>query len=141
MTDSLPPSQERFAGSDRINALIHICLHYLSDQDKRRFIAQFRNLPQDSDQMMHTLRELVLGAYLASTGIAVRYQAPIDGKTPDWSLFKEGRPAGYIDLLNFHIDKETETQIEDQQQSRGAAAYWRDGNKDNATRLFHALQK
>jgi len=125
----------------RLNSMIHLCFEYISMEDKQRFVLEFRRLSPASSQILHTFRELVLGAYLASTGIAVRYQSRIEGRTPDWSLLKDGRLAGYVDLINFHIDRKTETQIEEQHQARRVAAYWRDENKDNAARLYQALQK
>jgi len=140
MTDSGDPSQEQFAPSRHINALIHLCFHQLSEDDRRRFTRQFRILPQESDQIMHTLRELVLGAYLASTGLDVRYHCLIAGRTPDWCILDEkGIPVTFVELTNFHIDETTELDIEAQRRAKRIAVVWRDANKDNVTRLYHLV--
>jgi hypothetical protein len=143
MNYSPDPSNMKYgqiAGNRHINALIYHCFGYLCEEDEQKFVRKFREQPPDSDQIMHTFRELVLGAYLSSSGFKVRHDYAVDSQTPDWCILDE-KPAviGIVELTNFHIDKATENEIEEQLQARGIAWYWRDENKDNADRLYHCI--
>lgn len=130
----------QIAGSKRVNALIYRCFEYVCEQDQRKFVKKFHT--HDSDQVMHTLRELVLGAYLSSGGLQVRHEYAVDSKTPDWSILDEkSMVIGIVELTSFHIDKATENEIEQQLQARGEAWVWRDQKKDNVERLYHRIWK
>ena len=52
----------QIAGSKRVNYAIYRCFEHLCDKDQQRFVRKFREQPHDSDQIMHTFRELILGA-------------------------------------------------------------------------------
>ena len=90
---------------------------------------------------MHTFRELILGAYLAASGLNARYELPIEGLSPDWTILgtENGLIRGIVELTNFHIDRATDLETEQQVRSAGVAAYWRDKNKDNTARLHQTI--
>jgi len=130
----------QIAGNKHINALIYRCFEYIGEEDKQKFVKEFREQPDDSDQIMHTFRELVLGAYLGSSGFKVRHDYAIDTQTPDWCILdKKSVVMGIVELTNLHIDKATEDEIEAQLHARGVAWVWRDENKDNVDRLYHCI--
>lgn len=131
----------QIAGNNSINAMIYRCFEYVCEEDKRKFVKKFQEQPHDSNQKMHTFRELVLGAYLSSKGFRVRHAYVIDNQTPDWSILDvEGQSiTGIVELTSFHIDKATENEIEEQMRAKGIAGYWRDQNKDNVKRLYHVI--
>jgi hypothetical protein len=52
------------AESHAVNALIYICFEELEESAQQKFVKLFRQQPYDQAQVMHTLRELILGAYL-----------------------------------------------------------------------------
>ena len=130
----------KIAGSKRINELIYRCFEYISEEDERKFIGEFRDQPDDSDQILHTLRELVLGAYLSSSGFKVRHDCAVDSQTPDWCILDEKSGVkGIVELTNFHIDKASEDEIEAHLKARGVARVWRDKNKNNVDRLYYCI--
>ncbi len=131
----------QIAGNNSINAMIYHCFEYVCEEDERKFVKKFQEQPHDSDQIMHTFRELVLGAYLSSKGFRMRHDYVTDNQTPDWSILdvKGQSIVGIVELTNFHIDKATENEIEEQMHAKGIAKYWRDQNKDNVERLYHAI--
>ena len=92
---------------------------------------------QDSDEIIHIFRELVLGAYLIKNGFNARYEYKNENKTPDWTILTEKKDIlSIVELGNFHIDKRTETEIEKKLKNKGeVACFWRDQNKDNLNRL------
>lgn len=133
----------QIAGSNRINCFIYRCFEYITEEDQQKFVRQFQQQPDDSDQIMHTLRELVLGAYLNSRGFRTRYDCLINGGTPDWTILAPEGDAinGIVELTNFHIDKATANEIEEPMRVGGIAVYWRDTNIDNIGRLYQAIWK
>ena len=131
----------QIASGSSINATIYHCFEYIGEEDERKFVKKFQEQSDDPDQIMHTFRELILGAYLISRGFRVRYDREINGKTPDWSILakEEKVVRSIVELTNFHIDKATKNEIEEQMRVRGMAVYWRDQNKDNVERLYHII--
>ena len=131
----------QIAGNSSINKLIYQCFEIIGSQtEELKFVKKFRELSSDSDEIMHTFRELVLGAYLRENGFCSSYEHQIAGKTPDWSILNgDENVLAVIELVNFHIDNETEKGIELQVQTKGFAGYRRDGNKDNIDRLYSSL--
>ena len=130
----------QIAGNKHINAFIYHCFEYTCEEDERKFVKRFREQPHDSDQVMHTFRELVLGAYLNSSGFRVIHDYAVDAQTPDWCILDDKSAViGIVELASFHIDKATEREIERQSEARGRASVWRDENKDNADRLYHCI--
>lgn len=113
------------APNKAINEMIYRCFEHIPEEDVRKFVKKFRDQPPDGDQIMHTFRELVLGAYLSSNGFELRHEYEIGGKTPDWCILSETATLRCIvELVNFHIDKATENEIEEQLQARGIAWAW-----------------
>ncbi len=130
----------QIAESKKINYAIYQCFEHLCCEDQQRFVKKFREQPHDSDQIMHTFRELILGAYLSSCGFKVRHEYSVESKTPDWCIL-DNRSAviGIVDLVNFHIDAITESDIAKQIQTKGIIAVWRNQNKNNDERLYYCI--
>lgn len=130
----------QIAGNRHINDFIYFCFDYISEEDKRKFVKKFREQPHGSDQIMHTFRELILGAYLGSRDFRVRHDYAVEEKTPDWCILDD-KPTiiGIVELTNFHIDRITETEIKRQIAANLMAVVWRDENKDNVERLYHCI--
>jgi len=130
----------QITGNEEINGFICCFFEYLCEEDQRKFRRDFRNLPPESDQMVHTLRELILGAHLSANGYQVRHDYTINNQTPDWCILDdESAVIGIVELTNFHIDKATENEIREQSKLKENSFYWRDGNKDNIDRLYHCI--
>jgi hypothetical protein len=130
----------QIAGSKKVNYAIYRCFEHLCDKDQQRFVKKFREQPHDSDQIMHTFRELILGAYLSSRGFEARYEYSVDSEAPDWCVLNNRRAViAIIELANFHIDAVTESEINKQMQTKGIAVNWRDGNKNNVERLYYCI--
>jgi hypothetical protein len=102
----------QIAGNKSINRTIYRCFEYIPQNDAARFVKKFREQLQDQNQVMHTFRELILGAFLGSQGFKLRYEYTISNRTPDWSIVnQESNVICVIELINFHIDKQTEDKI------------------------------
>lgn len=130
----------QIAKSKHLNELIYRCFSYISDEDERKFVKKFGEQPHESEQIMHTVRELILGAYLGSKGFKIKYDCKVNNHTPDWCILDVSlATCCIVELFNFHIDKTTETDIEKQRLAKGVALYWRDGNKDNTYRLYECF--
>lgn len=128
--------------NQKINEFIYHCFEFLSEHDEKKFVKQFRSQPHDSDQIMHSFRELVLGAYLVSNGFIIEHDYILNDKTPDWTIFdKEEKEivVGIVELTNFHLDKQTRDFITEQIKTEGIAAVWRDERKDNFERLYQSV--
>jgi hypothetical protein len=132
----------QIAGNRSINTFIYRCFEYISKEDQQKFVKKFREQQPDSDQRLHTFRELVLGAYLSSCGFKVRHHHKIDSKTPDWCILDDKSVVtGIIECTSFHIDKTKEDEIEIQRRAKGFVWYWRDENKNNVVRLDNRIQE
>lgn len=130
----------QIAGNSQINTFIYRCFRHICEEDEAKFVKKFREQILDSDEIMHTFRELVLGAYLCSRGFRARYEHPINRRTPDWSILNDDSSLNVIvELTNFHIDRATETEIEEQLRAKGLACVWRDANRDNVDRLYRSI--
>lgn len=105
---TLTMSYGQIAGSSRVNAAIYRCFEFIPESDAARFVRKFAEQPHDEDQVMHTFRELILGAFLGSRGLTVQSERPIAGKTPDWSVLCGGELQCVIELTDFHTDQSTE---------------------------------
>lgn len=130
----------QIAGNNAINAMIYRCFDHICEEDTRKFVKQFREQPPDGDQIMHTFRELILGAYLNSNGFRARYEYTVNTKTPDWCILDEDLAVrGIVELTSFHIDKATENEIEEQLRAKGQAWVWQDQDK-NINRLYMSIE-
>lgn len=115
----------QIAENKHVNAMIYRCFEHIREEDVPKFVKKFREQPPDGDQIMHTFRELVLGAYLSSHDFQVSHEYEIGRKTPDWCILSETpRVRCIVEVINFHIDKATENEIEEQLQARGIAWVW-----------------
>ena len=131
----------QITGNEKINGFICCFFEYVCEEDQRKFRRKFRKLPPESDQTMHTLRELIIGAHLSANGFKVRHDYAIDNQTPDWCILDdESAVIGIVELTNFHIDKATEIEIRKQSELKDNFVYWRDGNKNNVDRLYHRVE-
>lgn len=131
----------QIAGSKKVNYAIYYCFEHLCDKDQQRFVKKFREQPHDSDQIMHTFRELILGAYLSSRGFEVRHEYSVESKTPDWCIFdNKSEVIGIVELVNFHIDAVTESEIAKRIKAKGIVVVWRDQNKNNDERLYYCIR-
>lgn len=131
----------QIAGSEKVNYAIYRCFEHLGDKDQQVFVKKFREQPHGSNQIMHTFRELILGAYLSSCGFKARHEYLVEGKTPDWCILdSRSAVAGIVELVNFRIDAVTNTEIDKQTQAKGIAVYRRDDNKNNVDRLYERIR-
>jgi len=121
----------KIANNHSINQCIYHCFKYICKKDQKKFLKKFRKNPHDSDEIMHILRELILGAYLGYNNIKIRYEFNINGQTPDWSVVTNNSKSDcIIELVNFHIDKKTEKQIQEHIDKSRMIFFWRDKNKE-----------
>jgi len=126
----------RIAGSDSINAAIYRCLGFTTEADARTFARKFAQQPHDQDQVMHTFRELILGAFLASNGLSVRSEWLVAGKTPDWCILDGEDLRCIIELVNFHTAKTTEDEIK---AHFATGKVWAGWQKPHADRLYSSV--
>jgi len=115
-----------------MNATIYHCFELVSEQDGVQFVRKFGEQPHNDTQIMHTFRELVIGAYMGSQGLRVHSEPKIDGKTPDWLI----EPDAILELVNFHVPQAVENDIRSQFEAKGHAAFFMQPNTD---RLYDRL--
>ena len=129
----------RIAEGIRFNEFIYHCFKYLKESEIIKFVNEFKSQPHDKVQVMHTFRELILGAYLSQLGMEMYHNFVIDSKTPDWCALDEtSRPKYIIELVNFHPDAETSADIVAQIREKGI---WCNFVKPNTERLYSAISK
>lgn len=123
----------QIAESQVVNAFIYFCFEEIEESIQHKFVKRFRQQPHDQAQVMHTFRELILGAYLLAVGFQVCYEQCLQGKTPDWLIVDDQlMPLAIVELVNIHIDRKTEMTLQRHDKARPAVvSYWRDGNADN----------
>ncbi|MFI5379004.1 MAG: hypothetical protein ACHRHE_06895 [Tepidisphaerales bacterium] len=126
------------SGNHRINTMIYRCFDCIAEEDVRVFVRKFHQQAKDEDQVIHTFRELVLGAFLASSGFTVQYERPIGPKTPDWTIIDERHlPTCIVELVNFHPDATRDREIK---QQLNAGNVWC-GFPSNVDRLYSRIQE
>lgn len=129
----------QLAENREINDSIYRYFEYIRDEDIRKFVKKFGEQPHNENQVLHTFRELILGAFLASNGFKVQYDREIDGKTPDWSIFSDAAELqGIVELTNFHPDKTTENTIMQELKTGNIYCDWQPNNND---RLYQRIQE
>ena len=127
----------QIAGNKSINAMIYRCFEYICGEDVPKFVKKFRDQCRDENLVMHTFRELVLGAYLASSGFDVRHESKVGAKRPDWCVLDGSLALGAIaELTNFHLDRATEDRIERQLQRGNVWLGWLEAND---SRLYQSI--
>lgn len=128
----MEPSELKYgqiAGNKSINETIYRCFGHICEKDAPKFVKKFRSQLNDNTQVMHTFRELILGAYLASRGFVAKYELEIDGKTPDWCLVDDSlEPKGIVEAINFHVDRATEADIQTQKDLKNSWIGWQGPN-------------
>jgi len=133
---------KQIAGNKSLDAMIKYCYKFIEDKDRQKFTIKFNKQCNDSIQVMHTFRELLLGAYIGVNGFMVKYERSVKNKTPDWSVFDtNSKLIGIVELVNVEIDLQTKIDIKQQICQKGHASYWVDRNKDNTYRLYSSIQK
>ena len=95
--------------SERGNAHLQHLVRRLHPDDFAPFVEKFTAQPLP--ERFHTYRELILGAQIRIGGADFRYEREIDGQTPDWSLFDNGRLVEVVDVVTFHQRNEKEREI------------------------------
>lgn len=129
----------QLAKNRKINDTIYRCFEYISEEDARKFVKKFSEQPHEDSQILHTFRELVLGAFLASNGFNISHEHMIDSKKPDWSILdSESELQCIIELTNFHIDRVTEDAIKKKTES---GDFWCGWINSNNHRLYQHIQK
>lgn len=127
----------QIAGNKSVNETIYRCFEYICEEDARKFVKKFAELPQDGPQVMHIFRELIVGSYLASIGFSVRYDYLIDSHTPDWCLFdKASNLTGIVEVTNFHANRNIEREIKEAFQKK---RLWVDWMPSNENRLYQSI--
>lgn len=129
----------QISGNSSINNMIYRCFEFLHDGDARKFVRKFEHELNDNTQVLHTFRELILGAFLASNGFDVRHEHVLAGKYPDWCILNESSaPQAIVELTNFHVDQASEIKIET---SRRASGMWFEWMPNNASRLYESIRR
>jgi hypothetical protein len=119
-----------------MNSCIYRCFNYIDDADVKKFVKKFRDQQHHEEQIMHTFRELVLGAFLGSNQLRAMHEYNVCGQTPDWCLFDdESKLKGLVELVNFHVDRRTQDRIDSEIRDKGIAAYF----ISNGERLYHKI--
>lgn len=123
------------SGNSSINTMIYQSFAALDERDRRRFVKKFREQRNDEHQVMHTFRELLVGAFLGARGFRPEYEPAIDGKTPDWRFVREGH-AVILDVVNLHPNKRTH---EEQQQALAQGSSWAGWLPSESSRIHSTL--
>jgi hypothetical protein len=100
------------SGENGVQATILRALSYLSERDQAAFRKKFKEQKEDEQQAMHTFRELLVGVFMAQQGYHLRYEPKIDGLTPDWHFQHDEWGAGIADVVNLHVERSIEQQID-----------------------------
>ena len=126
----------RIAGNKRVDAMIDYCFGFLSERDANAFRRKFKTQPHDGPQIMHTFRELLLGAFLSSYGLTVQCERKIDGKTPDWCVLESGDPATIVELGNLDPPHDMSKYLLPSKCNQGVWSGWL---PDSRPRLYQIL--
>lgn len=127
------------ARNRHIDAAIRKCFTHLPSSATQKFERKFAEQRSDDDQVMHTFRELIVGAYLASRGEKVEYEMPLAGKTPDWTLMNVvGSRKAILELTNFHAPRREEAAM---RVSLMRGEIYCDWQPDPTQRLYQAIQR
>ncbi len=127
----------QMGGSNKLNKAIYHCFQYIDETEARKFVRKFQDQPHESVQVIHTYRELILGAFLGQNGFHVKHDYEIDLKTPDWCSFDDSSNLQYVvELASFHPDAATSQDIVRQIREKGI---WGNFVKPNTERLYHAI--
>lgn len=129
----------QMGGNKKFSDAIYHCFHYIDEPEVRKFVRKFKDQPHDNVQVVHTYRELILGAFLNKNGFHVQYDHEIEMKTPDWCCIDDSsRLQCIVELASFHPDAATSLDIVCQVQEKGT---WSNFVKPNTIRLYKAIEK
>jgi hypothetical protein len=94
--------------------LVYECFERLTDANQQTFVKKFNEQIEDVCQVNHTLRELILGAYVAGQQFQPEYEPLLDGKTPEWLMTQHDTGKKLLlELVNFHLPDKLERQMWD----------------------------
>jgi hypothetical protein len=122
----------QIAAASRINGAIYRCFEFIPEDEARKFVKKFAEQPHSELQVLHTLRELPIGAFLGSQGFTVHSDPDLDGKTPDWLV----EPDIVLEHVTLHAPQELQNDVRQQVEQKGIASYW---GPDNADRLYERI--
>jgi hypothetical protein len=133
----------QIAESKRINEAIYDCFDFLDEKEQKKFVKKFKDQPHYGIQVMHTFRELLLGAYLSASSLKVVYDRDIFGKTPDWSLLDESsKVIAIVEMVYHHLDRDTEDDLLAQREAgKIALGYFPHSNDPEFLRLYSHVQE
>jgi hypothetical protein len=114
-------------------ALSHLC-----EQDQSTFRKKFSEQSGNNHQAMHTFRELLVGVFMAQQEYKPRYEPNIDGLTPDWHFQRGGQDEFIADVVNFHVERKIEAQID---RALDEGQTWSGTIPDQVQRLHSSLWK
>ncbi len=112
--------EDYFEGNPSINACIYECFQHLDARDVTAFKRKLKSYSRlaDKGEFFHTFRELIVGSYLARSNLLARsdqrvqWQKKYGTLTPDWSILgRRSEPAGLVEVMNFHADRQTEIYV------------------------------
>jgi hypothetical protein len=112
--------EDYFEGNPSINVCIYECFQHLDARDVTAFKRKLKSYSRlaDKGDFFHTFRELIVGSYLARnnllarSGQRVQWQKKYGTLTPDWSILgRPSEPAGLVEVMNFHADRQTEIYV------------------------------
>jgi hypothetical protein len=113
---------DEITGYPAIDDWVNHFLPHLRTEDQAKFRKKFRQQKDAGDQLLHTLRELILGGYLAKKGFKVQYEPNINNQTPEWAIVNPDlKVIAIVELTNFHGDARTEGEIK---QALSAGGLW-----------------
>jgi hypothetical protein len=101
-------------GSDQdgVQSSIQRALSYLTEQDQSAFRKKFKEQSGNEHHALHTFRELLAGVFMSQQGYTLHYEPNIDGLTPDWLFTRDGQDKFIADVVNFHVERTIEAQID-----------------------------
>jgi len=124
-----------------INNYIYACLDVINIDDHKKIVKKFQDKKMNLDQLMNLFRELLVGAYLQTKQLNVRYDKKLQSKTPDWAIYDENNNlAGIVEVATFNIDMTSLNHIKEQLETRGRVVYWQGENKDNHLRIQQSIE-
>ena len=86
------------APNESINASIYQCFEHVGDDNAQRFMTKFKQQLFDDMQVMHTFRELIVGAFLVTDN---------------------GEPICIVEVTTHHPDQDTWDNITEGIENRG----------------------
>lgn len=128
--------------SNRINEAIYDCFSLINEKEQKKFVKKFKDIPHTQIQIMHTFRELILGAYLSANSFQVEYEHNFDGETPDWSILDNySNIIVILEMVYHHLDMNTTSNILAQKEAGKKAIGYIPHSKDpKFLRLYSRVQ-